>query len=291
MLDRLFKITLYASGFALIVLIGGMFVTLTLHAKPVLKAFGVRFIVGKEWNPVAEQFGALPFIVGTLITSFIALAMSLPFALATGLFTGEYLKNNILGTILTYLSNLLSGIPSIIYGFWGLFFLVPIIRQIEIKTGIVPYGVGIMTASAVLAIMIIPYTSSITREVIKLVPNELKEAAYSLGATRYEVIRYVVLPYARSGILVGILLSLGRGLGETMAVTMVIGNANVLPKSLFAPANTMASVIANEFTEATSDIHLSALIAIGLVLFGVTLFVNVIGQIVIKKFVINDIHI
>ena len=138
--------------------------------------------------------------------------------------------------------------------------------------------------------MIIPYTSSITREVIKLVPNELTEAAYSLGATRYEVIRYVILPYVRSGIFAGILLSLGRALGETMAVTMVIGNANVMPKSLFAPANTMASVIANEFTEATSDIHLSGLIAIGLALFVITLIINILGQIVIKRFAINDGH-
>ncbi len=292
MLDKLFKTVLYVSGIILIILIGSMFVTLSLHSRVVFKHFGLMsFIKGKEWNPVAEQFGAFPFIAGTLITSFLALIISLPFSLATGLFTGEYLKDNILGTILTYVSDLLSGIPSIIYGFWGLFFLVPLVRKIELRTGIVPYGVGIMTASIILAIMIIPYTSSISREVIKLVPSELKEAAYSLGATRYEVIRHVILPYSRSGIFVGILLSLGRGLGETMAVTMVIGNANVFPKSLFSPANTMASVIANEFTEATSDLHLSALIAIGLLLFVITFFINMVGQIIIKRFMIDEIHI
>ena len=165
--------------------------------------------------------------------------------------------------------------------------LVPLVRTIQVKLGILPYGVGIFTASLVLAIMIIPYSAAIGREVIQLVPSDLKEAAFSLGATRFEVIRRIVLPYARSGIMAGILLALGRALGETMAVTMVIGNTNVIPRDIFSPANTMASVIANEFTEATGEIYLSALVEIGLLLFVVTTIINIIGRQIVKKMTIE----
>ncbi len=179
---------------------------------------------------------------------------------------------------------LLAGIPSVIYGFCGLFILVPVIRFIEIKLGITPFGVGIFTASIVLSIMIIPYSASLGREVIQLVPSDLKEAAYSLGATKFEVIKNIILPFARSGIFAGILLSLGRALGETMAVTMVIGNVNALPKNIFSPSNTMASIIANEFMEASpGSIHLSSLVGIGLLLFIITTIVNIIGKYVIKR--------
>jgi phosphate transport system permease protein len=177
----------------------------------------------------------------------------------------------------------LAGIPSVIYGFWGLFVLVPIVRELEIDLSVTPYGVGILTASLILSIMIIPYSASIGREVIQLVPADLKEAALSLGATRFEMIKKIVLPYARSGIFAGILLSLGRAVGETMAVTMVIGNSNFLPKTLFSPANTMASVIANEFTEATEALYLASLVEIGLLLFIVTMIINVIGRYIIHK--------
>ncbi len=177
---------------------------------------------------------------------------------------------------------LLAGIPSIIYGFWGLFVLAPIVRALEIKMNLPPYGVGLFTASVILAIMIIPYSASIGREVIEMVPFEIKEAGYSVGATRYEVIRRIILPYAGSGILAGLMLSLGRALGETMAVTMVIGNSNFLPKSIFDPANTMASVIANEFTEATGEVYLSTLIEIGLLLFIVTASINLLGRAIIR---------
>ncbi len=178
---------------------------------------------------------------------------------------------------------LLAGIPSIVYGFWGLFVFVPFFRNIELKLNILPYGVGILSSSIVLAIMIIPYSSSIIREVITMVPKDIKEAGYSLGATRYEIIKKVILPYSMSGIFAGILLSLGRALGETMAVTMVIGNSNMLPSSIFAPSNTMASVIANEFTEATGHIYLSALIGVGLLLFIITTIINIIGKYIMKK--------
>ena len=178
---------------------------------------------------------------------------------------------------------LLAGIPSVIYGFWGLFILVPLVRSIEIGLGVDPYGVGIFTASLILSVMIIPYSASLGREVIDLVPAEVKEAAYSLGATRFEVIRRVILPHARSGIFAGVLLALGRALGETMAVTMVIGNANFIPRSIFSPSNTMASVIANEFTEATENIHLSSLVEIGLLLLIVSAVVNIIGKYAIKR--------
>jgi phosphate transport system permease protein len=179
---------------------------------------------------------------------------------------------------------LMAGIPSVIYGFWALFFLVPIIRNVEIGLGVAPYGVGILCASLILAVMVIPYSASVAREVISMVPTSLKEAAYSLGATRFEVVTGIVLSYARSGIFAGILLSLGRALGETMAVTMVIGNMNEIPADISAPANTMASIIANEFTEATEEIYLSALLEIALLLFVVSTIINIIGKLVIHRF-------
>jgi len=255
---------------------------------PVFKALGWRFFPGKNWNPVTDNFGALPFLLGTLITSFLALIISLPLSLSIAILLGEFLRVGRGSSFLKSMVDLIAAVPSVIYGFWGLMILVPLMRNIEIKLGVAPYGVGIMTASIILSVMIIPNTASIAREVIKLVPADLKEAAYSLGATRYEVVRKVILPYARSGIFAGVLLSLGRALGETMAVTMVIGNANEIPKSLFAPANTMASVIANEFTEATGDIHYSALIAIGITLFFVTTVINLIGRYGIKKLAIEE---
>ena len=281
--DRLFRTILYVSGVGLLILTTGIFVSLLLHSLPSIKALGWNFFVGKEWNPVFGEFGALPFIVGTLLTSFIALVISIPFSMAISLFLGEYFQKGILSSLLNTTVELLSGIPSIIYGFWGLFVLAPIIRTLQIKLGLPPYGVGIFTASLILAIMIIPYSASLGREVMSLVPLDLKEAAYSLGATRFEVLRNVVLPYASAGIFAGFILSLGRALGETMAVTMVIGNVNRLPNNIFAPANTMASLIANEFNEASRGLYLSSLIEIGLVLFIITILVNIVGRIIIKK--------
>ncbi len=174
--------------------------------------------------------------------------------------------------------------PSVIYGFWALVVLVPMVRSFETSIGVTPYGIGIFSASIILAVMIIPYAASLGREMIRMVPSTLKEGAYSLGATRFEVIKNIVLPYTKSGLLAGVLLSLGRALGETMAVTMVIGNTSIIPTSIFAPGNTMASVIANEFTEADRTVYLSALIELGLVLFLVTVVINMIGRRIIKRY-------
>ncbi len=281
--DKIFKGVLLVTGILFSLLFVIIFFSLLKESLPSIKSFGFNFIFLKEWNPVIEKFGMLPFLVGTLLTSIIALLISLPFSISIALFLGEYFKTGFISKLLSYSTDLLAGIPSVIYGFWGLYSLVPLVREIEIKLLVSPYGVGILTASLVLAIMIIPYASSIAREVIKLVPQDLIEAGYSLGATRYEVIKKIIIPYSFSGIFAGILLSFGRAFGETMAVTMVIGNSNFLPRSIFSPANTMASVIANEFAEATGALHLSSLIHIGLWLFIITFLINLLGNLIIKR--------
>jgi phosphate transport system permease protein len=282
--DSVFRKTLTYSSLLFISLLIGMFITLLIQSMPSIKEFGFSFFTSTTWDPVNIEFGSLPFLVGTLVTSFLALAITIPFSLSISLFLGEYYKSGFFSNLLRNCVELLGGIPSVIYGFWGLFFLVPIMRSIEEKMGVPPLGIGILTTSVLLFIMIIPYSASIGREVITLVPENQKEAALSLGATKYEVIKSVILPYARSGIFAGILLALGRALGETMAVTMVIGNSNAIPKSLFSPASTMASVIANEFTEAIGDVYLSSLIQIGLLLFVVTTIISIIGKKIIKRF-------
>jgi len=256
--------------------------TLFIQAVPSIKTFGLAFFVSKTWNTAAEQFGALPFLAGTLLTSFLALIISIPFSLSISIFLGEYFKEGAASTFLRSSVEVLAGIPSVIYGLWGLFFLMPMVRVIEARLGVPPHGVGIFTSALILAVMVIPFSASIGREVITLVPSDLKEAAYSLGATRFEVLKNIIIPYARSGIIAGILLALGRAIGETMAVTMLIGNSSFLPTSIFSPANTMASVIANEFAEATGLVS-SSLIYIALVLFLVTTLVNILGNYVIQK--------
>lgn len=278
-----FQKILVLSAVAIVVLLLAIFLSLFLYSLPSVKALGLSFLYSKTWDPVSSEFGALVFLVGTLLTSFLALLICLPFSVAISIFLGEYFREGSLSSFLKNVTELLAGIPSVIYGFWGLFVLVPMVRNFEMKLGILPYGVGIFTASLILSVMIIPYAASIGREVIALVPSDIKEAAYSLGATRQEVITKIILPYARSGIIAGILLALGRALGETMAVTMVIGNSNFLPKSIFSPGNTMASVIANEFTEATGRLYLSSLIEIGFLLFLVTMIINIIGKYIIKR--------
>jgi phosphate transport system permease protein len=278
-----FRKLLYLAGLSLLILLVAIFLSLAIASLPALRQFGFGFLMGKTWDPVRGEFGALAFLVGTLMSSFMALLISLVFSLPVSIFLGEYFRAGNASTFMKSVIELLAGIPSVIYGFWGLFLLVPLVRALEIKLGVIPQGVGIFTASLILAIMIIPYASSIATEVINLVPSDLKEAALSLGATRFEVIRKVILPYAYSGIFAGILLALGRALGETMAVTMVIGNSNFLPKSIFSPGNTMASVIANEFTEATGSLYLASLIELALVLFIVTTIINILGKLVIRK--------
>lgn len=278
-----FKKLLHLAAIVVVLLLAAIFVSLIVSSVPAIRNLGLRFLTGTTWDPVSGVFGALPFLVGTLITSLFALLISLVFSLAISIFLGEYFRFGMTSTFIKGAVELLAGIPSVIYGFWGLAFLVPLVRIVQMKMDIPPYGVGILTASLILSIMIIPYSASLGREVISLVPSDIKEAALSLGATRFEVIRKIVLPYARSGILAGVLLSLGRALGETMAVTMVIGNANVLPNSIFAPGNTMASIIANEFTEATGAVYLASLIEIALVLFIVTAIINIAGRIIINR--------
>jgi phosphate transport system permease protein len=282
--ENVFKRTLVIMGLIMVILVLGILITLIVQSIPSIKALGLSYLWGKTWDPVRDIYGAFPFLLGTLLTSFIALLISIPFSMGVAIFLGEYYPNGWLSNILKNVVELIAAVPSVIYGFWGLAVLVPIVRSFEPKIGVAPIGVGIFTSSLILAVMIIPYAGSLGRSMIQMVPSPLKEGAYALGATRWEVIRSVILPYTKSGLFAGILLSLGRALGETMAVTMVIGNTSILPKNIFAPGNTMASVIANEFTEADKSVYLSALIELGLALFLVTLVINLIGKRVISRF-------
>ena len=282
--EKAFKKTLLLSAIIVVVILIAIFFTLLINSLPSIKAFGANFFLDKTWDPVADEYGALPFLVGTLLTSFLALIISTPFSIAVAIFLGEYYKKGIVAETFKNLIDLLAGIPSVIYGFWGLFVLVPIVRVIETKLNVPPYGVGIFTSSVILAIMILPFSVSLSRQVISMVPKELKEAAYSLGATRFEVITKIIIPYTRSGLFAGLLLALGRALGETMAVTMLIGNTHIIPTGIFSPGTTMASVIANEFSEATGELYTSALIEMGLFLFVVATIINILGKQIIKRF-------
>jgi phosphate transport system permease protein len=254
-----------------------------------IEAFGWRFWQTDVWDPVAGEFGARPFIWGTLYSSILALLISTPIALGIAIFISE-LTPAWSQRPLVFITELLAAIPSIVYGLWGVFVLVPFVRQLQIATPDwmrtiplftgPPLGVGMLSAALILAIMVIPFTSSVAREVLKAVPQAQREGAYALGATRWEAIR-MALFYARTGIVGAVMLGFGRALGETMAVTMVIGNNPQITASLFAPQYTMAAVIANEFTEAADDLYLHALVEIGLVLFVITLIVNVVSRLFI----------
>ena len=278
--DKITKIILFSVSFIILILAGGIVFSLVGGAIPSFKVFGFGFITSSHWDPTEgrENYGALPFIAGTLITSFAALIISFPLSFATSLFLGEYYRNTRVAKVLGTMVDLLAGIPSIVYGLWGFY----VLRPFLINIGFENQGFGVFTSSLVLAIMIIPYATSLSNEIIMMVPNELKEAAYSLGATKSEVIINVIVPSARSGIIAGYILSFGRALGETMAVTMLIGNANVIPDGFFSTGNTMASVIANQFGEA-DGLKLSSLIAIGLLLFLITGIINATGKFIIKK--------
>ncbi len=284
--EKIFQNGLGLTGIILIILLLSIFITLAFSSMPSIRYLGIKFLYGKEWNPVTDSYGALPFLIGTLLTSLLALIISMPFALSIAIFLGEYYPKGIISNIFKNIIELLASIPSVIYGFWGMFILVPIVRNLELKVHVLPYGVGIFTASIILAIMIMPYAVSLSRQVISMVPPSIKEGAYSLGSTRYEVITKIIIPYTRSGLFAAILLALGRALGETMAVTMLIGNSHFLPTSIFSPGNTMASVIANEFTEATGNVYLSVLVEMGLLLFVVTTLINIAGRQIIKRFVL-----
>src|ERR1700759_2437523 len=285
--ENVFKRTLVIMGIIMVILVLGILLTLIVQSLPSIKALGPKYLWSKVWDPVQDIYGAWPFLLGTLLSSFLALIISIPFSIAVAIFLGEYHPQGWLPNFLKNTVELIAAVPSVIYGFWGLAVLVPIVRNLESHIGVEPVGVGIFSSSLILAVMIIPYAASLGRSMITMVPSHLKEAAYGLGATRWEVIRSVVLPYTKSGLFAGILLSLGRALGETMAVTMVIGKSSLMPKNVFSLGNTMASVIANEFAEADKPVYVSALIELGLVLFLVTVVINMIGKKIIDRFT-ND---
>ena len=280
--DSVFRI--FVGAFAVLVLAVVVAIGIALYSQSVLsiQKFGLMFWLTDTWDPVAEEFGARPFIWGTLYSSILALLIAGPISLGIATYLSE-LCPPALRQPLIFLTELLAAIPSIVYGLWGVFVLVPLVRQLEIAVpeGLrrvplfsgPPLGLGMLSAALILAIMVTPFISSLAREVLKAVPRQQREGAYALGATQWEAIR-VALSYGRTGIIGAIMLGFGRALGETMAVTMVIGNSPTITASLFAPQYTMAAVIANEFTEAVGDLHLHALIEIGLVLFIITLIVN-----------------
>ena len=289
--DFFFQGVVWLSAACVLAIVGFILMELIKGSGQSLHQFGWRFFTGSDWDPVNGSFGAVPFIYGTLVSSLIALIIAVPLSLGVAIFITEMCPRSVRG-ILSYLTELLAAIPSVIYGMWAIFVLIPLLgKKVEpllaktlgwtgLFTGQM-YGGGMLTAGIILAIMIVPIISSITREVLTAVPHQQREAALALGATRWEMIRIGVLRNARAGIFGAIILGLGRALGETMAVTMVIGNRPEITKSLFAPAYTMASVIANEFSEATDDLYLSSLIEIGLALFLVTIIVNILAQLLV----------
>lgn len=293
--DRTFKWLTLLMALCVFVLIALIGYELAHGSNQALRKFGWRFLFTSDWDPVAEQFGALPFIFGTLISSVIALVIAVPLSIATAVYLTE-LAPHWLRQVLTLLIELLAAVPSVILGLWGIFVMVPWCREhlfpfLRNTLGFLPFfrgpihGVSILAGGIIIAIMIVPIITSISREILRSVPGLQREAAYALGATRWEVIRIAVLSYAKKGLFGAVILGLGRALGETMAVTMVIGNRPEIAASLFAPGYTMASVVANEFTEATTDIYFSALFEIGLVLLGLTVLVNALAQLMLKTFV------
>jgi len=289
--DRIFTAAMTACGLAVLGVLGLIVYELMRGSGLSWHAFGLKFFSASDWDPVNEQFGALPFIYGTLVSSLLALLIAVPLAVGVAVFTTEMCPRALRGSV-SFFVELLAAIPSVIYGLWALFVLVPILRLYVQPflaetlgwTGLFSgpaFGLSMLAAGIVLAIMIVPIISSITREVLMVVPQHQREAVLALGATRWEMIRIGVLRNARAGIVGAIILGLGRALGETMAVTMVIGNGSEISKSLFAPGNTMASVLANQFSEATGDVYLSALIEIGLALFLVTILVNALARLLV----------
>jgi phosphate transport system permease protein len=288
--DRVFDILITAFAVSIPVLLVIIAISIGLAAWPALSRSGLSFLTESTWDVGAGKFGAAPAIYGTLVSSAIALIIATPLALGVSIFLSE-IAPKWLRQPVGFLVDLLAAIPSVVYGLWGVFVLIPLLRdpvgpflRDTLKLGATPlfsgpnYGYSMLAAGLILAIMILPFISAVTREVLVAVPQSQRDAALALGATRWEMIRDAVIPYARSGIIGGIILGLGRALGETMAVTMLIGNRPEIASSLFAPGYTMASLIANEFTEATSDAHLSALMAVGAVLFAVTLVVNALAR-------------
>ncbi len=289
--DILFRRVLVIFPCLILLIMGGIFLKLTVSSLLSIKKFGMVFLFTRTWDPVFENFGALPFIYGTLVSSLIALLIAIPIGVGTAIYLAEYAAQGVC-KIVSSLVDLLAAIPSVIYGLWGIFVLVPLMRSqvqpfLGKYLGFLPffhgpnYGVGMLSAGVILSIMIVPFIISVSREVILAVPSVYKEAAYAVGATRWEAVSTVILNYGKPGIMGGIILALGRAIGETMAVTMIIGNNVTISASLFSPGYTLASVIANEFAEAASNIYLSALIEIGLVLFLVSIMVNILARLLI----------
>jgi phosphate transport system permease protein len=295
--DAGFHALTFVSAVTVLVLLAGVIVSLIGGALPALEKFGLGFITGTAWNPVTQNFGAGAPIYGTLLTSVIAMLIGVPVSLGIAIFLTEFCPAALRRPIGIAIE-LLAGIPSIIYGIWGLFFLAPFLQK-HLQPGIIdafdgipiledlfagpPYGIGIGTAGIILAIMVLPFITSITRDVFETVPSVLKESGYGLGCTTWEVVRHIVIPYTRIGILGGVMLGLGRALGETMAVTFVIGNAHRISTSLFAPGTTISATIANEFTEAVGDLYKSSLIALGLLLFVITFIVLALARLLLLK--------
>ncbi len=289
--DRLFRYLMLACALSVLAIVALILVELWQQSRLSLHTFGWKFLTGQNWDPVSGDFGALPFLYGTAVSSLVALVIAVPLSIGLAIFNTEMCPRP-LRAPLGFLTDLLAAIPSVIYGLWAIFVLVPILRtHVEPWlaahfgwTGLfegAPYGIGMLAAGLILAVMVIPIISSITREVFAAVPRHQREAALALGATRWEMIRVGVLRNARAGMMGAVILGLGRALGETMAVTMIIGNVPSISKSLFAPGYTLASVIANEFTEATGDLYLSALIEIGLALFLITIVVNILARLLV----------
>jgi phosphate transport system permease protein len=285
--DAVFRNLTRAAAVIVLVILGGVMIALVEGALPALRTFGFNFLIEERWNPVTERFGAIAPIYGTLVTSLIAMVIAVPVGLMIAVFLTElcplWLRRPVGIAI-----ELLAGIPSIIYGIWGLFVFAPFL-QVHVQPALIdlfgpvpvlssifagpPYGIGTLTAGLILAIMVLPFVTSISRDVFDAVPPVLKEAAYGLGCTTWEVVRFVVLPFTRVGVIGGVMLGLGRALGETMAVTFVIGNAHRVSSSILAPGTTISATIANEFTEAVGDLYTSSLVALGLILFVITFIV------------------
>ncbi|MGH8445200.1 MAG: phosphate ABC transporter permease subunit PstC [Solimonas sp.] len=285
--DALLRILTRTAAITVLVMLGGVIVALIDGSIPALKTFGFSFFTTESWNPVTEKFGAMAPIYGTLVTAFIAMLIGVPISIGIAVFITELCPRSLKRPISTAIE-LLAGIPSIIYGIWGLFILAPLLQR-TLQPALIaafgdipflsnlfagpPYGIGVLTASLILSIMVLPFITSITRDVFETVPPMLKESAYGLGCTTWEVVRHIVLPYTKTGVIGGVMLGLGRALGETMAVTFVIGNAHRISSSLLAPGTTISATIANEFTEAVGDLYTSSLIALGLILFIITFIV------------------
>jgi phosphate transport system permease protein len=295
--DNIFRLVTRGAALAVLVILGGVIVSLIVGSIPALKAFGLEFPFSQSWNPVTEKFGALAPIYGTLVTSFIAMLIAVPIGLMVAFFLTE-LCPMMLRRPIAIAIELLAGIPSIIYGIWGLFVFAPFMQDhvqplliglfgnIPVLSSLFagpPYGIGVLTSALILAIMVLPFITSISRDVFEAVPPVLKEAAYGIGCTTWEVFRKVVLPYTRVGVIGGVMLGLGRALGETMAVTFVIGNAHKVSASLLAPGTTISATIANEFTEAVGDLYTSSLIALGLILFVITFIVLTIARLLLAR--------